>query len=862
MKAAESPPPPPPPADSTPTNDALELGHTGWLLKHFPDMTWNWPHLVYLRKQLLRVTHGEVDRIAIALPAQHAKTKGTLIPYGAWRMLRDPGTRVAIGSHTQRYANKISKFVRRMVVKAGGVLAEDQRAEEWNLTNGSTFIARGVGASISGESVDCVPGDTLIHTDRGLMRVGDICTLNTKPLLLSYNHATGASEYRRVLATRITHASALVEIRTDSGRIIRCTANHRIHTARGYVRADHVRCGEEVSAVSVPDVQRHSCWGQQDMLPVLHGTEESRHEGASCLRSVWPVVRPQPRRPQQGTAGQVQVDSLFDTLPVGVAAQDQNLQGVRDPDGEVHERLLRPVPLSVWVAAQKDDERRELLDVRHHFQVQVGAGKVLLANVFQRRALDSDAWGREFAVHSRPELREVLCGDAAIDNGAGRVLLRPLRKTGEEVPVSSQGSRRVLAVEHLHSPHRRERAEQHLGEFDFPVLAVPPAKPQFTVFADRVCGVREVSCEREPVYDLQVEGNSNFFAGSILVHNCFLMDDVFGSREDADSVTIQERVYEWYMDDVTPRLQKNASLIMTNTRWSPGDLIGRIQQSEEWPEWVYVRIPAIAEDQAERDRNNASQGLPTGLPDPVGREAGRELCADRFPLEKLLQKQRIEGVGFESVYQQNPIPRGGTFFERRWLLGADNKPVVKSLAEIPLLLPWPYGRRLVRYWDLANSRHDSACYTSGVLLMKLGDGDDCCYFVCDVVRGRWMPAERNERMRQVAELDAKISGFEKTWFEQPVFDKGKAASRAIYAALSGFPVSGDNVSGAGSKELRAEPVAGAAKGGILKVIDGGWLPAFLTEVESFPRSTYKDQIDSLSGAYNRLSRGGFAMASG
>lgn len=460
-------------------------------------MSWDWPHLVYLRKQLLRVTLGEVDRIAIALPAQHAKTRGTLVPYGAWRMLREPGLRVAIGSHTQRYADKISKFVKRMVLRAGGVLADSKRADEWNLTNGSTFIARGVGSSISGESVD-------------------------------------------------------------------------------------------------------------------------------------------------------------------------------------------------------------------------------------------------------------LC----------------------------------------------------------------------------------------------------------------LLDDVFGSREDADSVATQEKVYEWYMDDITPRLQKAASLVMTNTRWSPGDLIGRIQQSEEWPEWVYVRIPAIAETQVERDRNNASQGLPVGLPDPIGRAPGIELCAERFPLAKLLQKQRIEGVGFESVYQQNPIPRGGTFFERRWLLGADGRPVVKSMTELPLLSPTPNARRLVRYWDLASSRHDSACYTAGVLLMKLGAGESVEFYVCDVIRGRWMPAERNEKMRSVAESDSLIPGFEKTWFESPVFDKNKAAARAIYASLSGFPVSADNVSGSGSKELRAEPVAGAAKGGILKVVDGGWVNQFLQECESFPRSTYKDQIDSLSGAYNRLSRNGFAVAMG
>ena len=321
----------------------------------------------------------------------------------------------------------------------------------------------------------------------------------------------------------------------------------------------------------------------------------------------------------------------------------------------------------------------------------------------------------------------------------------------------------------------------------------------------------------------------------------FMMDDVFGSREDADSVTVQEKVYEWYMDDVTPRLQEHAALVMVNTRWGPGDLIGRIQQSEEWPEWVYLRIPAIAETQEERDRNNQSQGLPAGQPDFINRAPGEPLCPDRFSLDKLLQKQRIEGVGFQPVYQQNPIPRGGTFFERRWLLGADSRPVYKSLDELPWLSPMPQGIRLVRYWDLAQSRHDSACYTAGVLLAKFNDGEHTRFYVVDVTRGRWMPAERNEKMREVAERDSKLRGFEKTWFESPVFDKNHAAARAIIAALAGYPVSGDNVSNQGSKELRAEGVAGAAKGGILKVLDGSWVNAFLQECESFPRSTYKDQ---------------------
>ncbi len=357
---------------------------------------------------------------------------------------------------------------------------------------------------------------------------------------------------------------------------------------------------------------------------------------------------------------------------------------------------------------------------------------------------------------------------------------------------------------------------------------------------------------------LIARGVGGSIAGESL--DLLILDDVFGSREDADSATIQEKVYEWYQDDLTPRLQENAAVVLVNTRWHPGDLIGRLQQSEEWAEWVYIRIPAIAETQEERDKNNVAQGLPSGLPDPINRQPGMPLCPERFTLAKLLQKQRIEGVGFEALYQQNPIPRGGTYFQRSCLVGADGRPLLKSISELPLLTPCEFGRRLVRYWDLAASRNDSACYTSGVLLMKLGDGEFSEYWVCDVVRGRWAPAERNAKMREVAERDALIFGFEKTWFEQPVFDKGKTAARGVYAALSGFPVSADNVSGSGSKALRAEPVAGAAKGGILKVLDGGWLPAFLTEIEQFPRGTYMDQVDSLSGAYNRLSRGGFAFA--
>jgi predicted phage terminase large subunit-like protein len=315
-----------------------------------------------------------------------------------------------------------------------------------------------------------------------------------------------------------------------------------------------------------------------------------------------------------------------------------------------------------------------------------------------------------------------------------------------------------------------------------------------------------------------------------------VIDDPFKNREEADSQVTQEKVYEWYMDDVTPRIQERGAVVVIHTRWNPGDLIGRIKDSEEGSEWTYITLKALCDGDDPADLSDAYRR--------VGREPrqpGDALCPDRFGREKLEQKRRTEGVGFESLYQQNPIPRGGTFFQRDWF----GQPVDKL----------PDGAKLVRYWDLAESRKDSACYTSGVLIASVGDAEAKRFFVVDVIRGRWMPAERNEIMLQTAVVDSARPGFQRTWFEEPVFDRGREAMRGIMAKLAGHPVAPHKVSGAGSKELRAEPLAGAAKAGLVRVVAGNWVAAFLTELESFPRGQFKDQVDSCSGGFTMLNRG-------
>jgi predicted phage terminase large subunit-like protein len=301
----------------------------------------------------------------------------------------------------------------------------------------------------------------------------------------------------------------------------------------------------------------------------------------------------------------------------------------------------------------------------------------------------------------------------------------------------------------------------------------------------------------------------------------WICDDPFKNREEADSPAVQENVWEWHMDDITPRIQQGGAAVVIHARWNPGDLIGRILDSPDGPNWEYIRLPALAEEN-----------------DPIGRAVGEALCRHAFNEESLADKERIMGIGFQGLYRLNPIPRGGTFFRRDWF----GLPVDKTPAETT----W------VRYWDLASSRLDSACYTSGVLMGRHGKGADARFPVGDVIRGRWSPADRDDMILQTAIADRKRPGFDRTYFESPVFDKDGAARRGLIAKLAGHIIEADDVGGKGSKELRAEPVASAAKGGLVYLVAGSWNGAYLTELEGFPAGNYKDQVDSTSGAFNKL----------
>jgi hypothetical protein len=112
-------------------------------------------------------------------------------------------------------------------------------------------------------------------------------------------------------------------------------------------------------------------------------------------------------------------------------------------------------------------------------------------------------------------------------------------------------------------------------------------------------------------------------------------------------------------------VSEGGAIVIIQTRWHEDDLTGRLLNTGE--DWEVLRLPALAETQETRDRNNELMGLPLGLPDPLHRQAGEPLAPQRFSDTALADIQTSVGsVVWGALYQGAPRAAEGNRFKRDW----------------------------------------------------------------------------------------------------------------------------------------------------------------------------------------------------
>jgi predicted phage terminase large subunit-like protein len=157
----------------------------------------------------------------------------------------------------------------------------------------------------------------------------------------------------------------------------------------------------------------------------------------------------------------------------------------------------------------------------------------------------------------------------------------------------------------------------------------------------------------------------------------------------------------------------------------------------------------------------------------------------------------------------------------------------------------PEGLRWSRYWDLAASIKTTADFTASAALAL---GEDGAVYVRDMVRGRWeWPDAKKIIMQTMLAEPGTQHGIEEALNGLSMVQELHRERSIVHVSLKGIRVDRDKVS-------RALPVAARAEQGKLKLVAGPWINSLLDELISFPHGKHDDQVDTLSGGLQMLSK--------
>jgi len=126
-----------------------------------------------------------------------------------------------------------------------------------------------------------------------------------------------------------------------------------------------------------------------------------------------------------------------------------------------------------------------------------------------------------------------------------------------------------------------------------------------------------------------------------------LIDDPFKDREEADSERRRDLVWDWYRSTLYTRLMPGGAIVLIQTRWHEDDLAGRLLEHEgrieDGGQWTVLDLPAID-------------------------KAGDALWPEWYDVPALTRiKDTIGAREWSALYQQQPQPDEGTYFQREWL---------------------------------------------------------------------------------------------------------------------------------------------------------------------------------------------------
>lgn len=298
--------------------------------------------------------------------------------------------------------------------------------------------------------------------------------------------------------------------------------------------------------------------------------------------------------------------------------------------------------------------------------------------------------------------------------------------------------------------------------------------------------------------------------------NWLVIDDALKNREEAESVVIREKQWDWFSGTAMSRVEPGGSILLNATRWHDDDIIGRAKH--KFPEWRHCNLQAVTEYITRK-----------------GETKEKTLWPERWPMKDMTAKRRLVGeYEWNALYQGNPRPKGGRLF----------KPCARY--DIPFVAENNVPYKIVIGADPAATEKTSADYSVAIVMAFSGTWNSLDFRadILDLWKGQVEIPKFVEVLRDMA---AK--------WHCPIAVEAVAGFKAVPQMLRNLDKKLQVIEAPalGDKFTRALPVSAAWNDGRVRVPHAApWVYDFLGEIEKFTgvKDARDDQVDALAHAYN------------
>lgn len=353
-----------------------------------------------------------------------------------------------------------------------GVIQGDHWRNEPNqliqVATAQTLSKRGWPSDLALILVDeCFPAGTLIDGT-------PIENIQTGDLVSSFNHQTGAVENKRVLATMKKQVSTLVQVIFNGGESIICTPEHPFCTNVGYVTACDLSNKHYIFKYEVSRTPMSYMWQHLSNCAKYFWKCKKRESESPVL----PTMQGKKTRANI-TGGIRENDALSGCRKKGGDEGQQSYEGLSN------KREDASIAINYWPSTfgswwQWPSCNSATTDIIRRAWGWMGVGVY-----FPQRN-----WSKKKRLSASLQNRYWTSNSENSDRGRWWKSLFSC-KTGTGLEKNQATSRiRVESVKVLEQGHYEEH------------------------------GIRSSNDQRVEVFNIEVEGNNNYFAGGVLVHNC------------------------------------------------------------------------------------------------------------------------------------------------------------------------------------------------------------------------------------------------------------------------------------------------------------------------------------------------------